>query len=124
MAPPSFLPYFPRGSELPAEPLTPSNCTREHCVHCLVPLPENKPYPLSSWVGLPLPPSHPLPQDKRIMGTLPRPLPKAQRGNGPRVVIGWKVPRNRATPPPSFLGRKRQGEEEKDRLFLHPQWDW
>lgn len=42
-APPSFLPYFPRGAELPAEPLIPSNCTREHRVHCLVPLPENKP---------------------------------------------------------------------------------
>lgn len=29
---------------------------------------------------------------------------------------------------PLHLGRKRLGEEEeeeeKDRLFLHPQWDW
>lgn len=39
----SFLPHFPRGSELPVEPPIPRNCTREHCVHCLVPLPEDKP---------------------------------------------------------------------------------
>lgn len=44
------------------------------------------------------------------MGTLPHQLPKAKRGNGPRVVVCRKVPRNRAAPPPrppSLAGKDR-----------------
>ena len=80
--------------------------------------------------GLPLLPSHFLPQDKRIMGTPHRQLLKAERSHGPGVVIcckllyGGNQRSPRTEPPHPFLGRNRQGEEEKDRLFLHPQWDW
>lgn len=90
--------------------------------------------PCSLGYPLPLPPSHPLrTRGQENYGDLPT-LPKTERE---AMVLGssfccklpeeggvGRGPQEQSHPPSPCLGRKKLSEEEKDHLFLHPQWDW
>ena len=64
------------------------------------------------------------------MGTLHLQLPKA---DGAMVLVhhfvasspmGWTESPQKQSHAHPFLTGKDPAEEEKDHLFLHPQWDW
>lgn len=82
---------------LQAEFLIPSNFTSEHCVHRLVPMPENGTF-TSALLGTrtgrvsSVTITSPACPRMRFMGTLHLQLPKAERGNGPGVVILSRAP--------------------------------
>lgn len=103
------------------------------CVHCLAPVLENRTSTctlLGTRIGRVCLCHHHTPRTRKAWGPSISSCPSL---TGTVVLnhhlvasspLGWtEVPQKQSHPHP-FLTGKDPVEEEKDHLFLHPQWDW